>query len=199
MPAVLLVPEQRAGLRMQRQQMRVAADEEHPIAQHCNAAIAIMPFRLNVFVVPDFAPGAGIQRVNFVGVADIHHTIHHQRRALQALGIFHVVDPLRHQVAHIGRVDLLQQTMAPGGEIAGIAQPVFGGQLQQVLECHFSLQGQHQQKQQQHNLQAEHACWMRNAKQPITAWRSPSPPAPRPRWGEGSQLLVRIVQENQGP
>src|SRR6187549_3999515 len=45
-PAVLRVPEQRPCLGMERQQMRIATHEKHALAQHCNAAVPIMPLRL---------------------------------------------------------------------------------------------------------------------------------------------------------
>ena len=108
----LLGPLHRAGLGVQRDELRVERGEIDVVAVDRDAAIvgaaAIGRDRTHlVLVFPHLLAGLRVQRVDVVeGRGDVHHAVDHDRRGLERVDDVGLENPRRPQVVHVGRGDL---------------------------------------------------------------------------------------------
>ena len=95
-------PEQRSGVPIERDEVRVIGDHEHAVAGDADTAIdaarrvSDQALRSRTLIAPDLAAAAGIERVALVGARHVHHAFDDDRRHLEARGV-EAVDPLRRQ------------------------------------------------------------------------------------------------------
>ena len=84
------LPEQRASRAIERDEVRVIGDHEHPVARNANAPVDAArgvpdeALGSRTLIVPDFSSAARIERIAFVCARHVHHAFHHNRRDLQA-------------------------------------------------------------------------------------------------------------------
>jgi hypothetical protein len=67
----LLVPKQRAGLAVKRDQVAVAGDEEDTIAQQTDAAVRTLALDALLAIDPDGPPRTNIEGMHFVAVTHV--------------------------------------------------------------------------------------------------------------------------------
>ena len=90
--------------------MRVVGRHEDPLAADRDAAIhaasrdADQPARARTPIVPDLTPAAGIERVQIVGRADVHHAVHDDGRHLHLRRVGQREDPLRREPRGVAAV-----------------------------------------------------------------------------------------------
>ncbi len=141
------VPDGLAVLRIDRDEVGVQRAHVQHVAVNGDAAVvgaAAHPLvgRVRVAVLPEHAPGPGIQRQHVVGaLRDVHEAVHDDRRGLPGPEHLALQDPLLLQVPHVERRDLPQHGVALAGVPAGIRQPVLGflRGTQQAIRCHLGV------------------------------------------------------------
>ncbi len=118
--------------------MRVVRGHENPIAADGNTAIhasgrhAGQSARTRTPVVPDLTATAGIERVEIVGRADIHHAIHDNRRHLSLRHVGQREHPLRRDTRHVAERDLRHGAVAITTRLPVVRRPT-------GLRRHFAI------------------------------------------------------------
>ncbi len=136
------VPHDVAGLRVERDDVRIERSEKNFVAQNRQSAIHMPAARTNIrrelpLIHPDWPPGARIERKGAVVLrGGIKNSVDHQRRSLQLSGRCGLVDPLRHQAIRIREIDLIESAEPFSGIVARVSHPVlrFFGRIQQSLK-----------------------------------------------------------------
>ena len=91
------------------------------------AAIADESLRARAAVVPDLPAGARVERPGGVHRGDVHHAVDDDRRDLQrALAARHREHPLRRELRHVVRVDLVERTVAVAAQLSVVGRPLAG-------------------------------------------------------------------------
>ena len=123
-------PQQVAGEAVEREQVRVVGDHEDAIAVHRHAAVdagggvAGQALRARPLIVPDAAPGPGVQGVALVGAGHVHDAVDDDRRHLQARRARQREDPRRRQPRDGAAIDLVGRAVAIAARVAVIGRPI---------------------------------------------------------------------------
>ena len=110
----LHIPQHRTGLGVQRHQVRVHCAHDHAIAHHRHApvhlpAASIDLVRQTAAIAPVGPAGGGVQGHHIRWwLAQVHHSIDHQRRSFDALRDWHLVNPGNFQLVDIGAIHLIE-------------------------------------------------------------------------------------------
>ncbi len=138
------IPQQRAVLRVDSQQMCVHGAQEQCVAEDGKTAVDPAAARARgrglVRVGPEDAPGDRIQRHDVIRCLHrVEHTVHHQRCRFELFERMRLPHPLQFQVAYIARIDLIQRAVTLVAVVARIAQPVGGLRIgaEQLLGRHL--------------------------------------------------------------
>ena len=124
------VPQQLAGVAVQRDQVRVVRDHEHAIAERRNAAIdagrriAGQALRPRTAVVPDLTAALRVERERFVRRRDVHHTVDDDRRHLErARSALNREHPFRREAVDGRGVDLVERTESIAAQVSVVRRP----------------------------------------------------------------------------
>ena len=126
------LPQQLAGLRIQRNQLGVERAHVQRTAFHGDAAVvraaAVGGDRSHlVLVVPELLTGNRVDGVDVVeGGRQEHHAVDHDRRGLHRLAHFRLENERRPQLADVAGVDLLAGVVAAVVVVAVRMDPVLG-------------------------------------------------------------------------
>ena len=143
------VPDDVAGLGIERDHVRVKGSHENFVAQNCETAIHAAAARTDVprqlvLIDPDGPPGAGVQSKGTIVLRrGVENAVCNQRRGFELARGPGLVYPLRDKRMRVRGVDLIERTEAASGVIAGISQPVlrlFAG-VEQAIECYLGMGG----------------------------------------------------------
>ena len=130
------VPEDRAGLAFERDQMRVERAHVEAIAEQRESAIHRAAAhrrreirRQRARVLPDRPAGPRVERERLVVVArDVRHAVDDERRVFEAAsgkaGDVGLEQPVRCELRHVGRRNLRQRAVTLSRVIAGERRPV---------------------------------------------------------------------------
>ena len=124
------IPQDLAGLGIQRQQVSVDGSHEQRVTEnrqaavHTSAAGARLRMRI-VGVTPKNAPGGGVERENVVGrLHGVKDAVDHQRRGFKFLQGLSLKHPLQFEPVYILRSDLGEQAVALAELGSRIREPV---------------------------------------------------------------------------
>lgn len=122
-------PPLQAALGVERDQVAIEGRHENLVVEDSNAAVHA-PESDGVIVVgngaaprPEFPARARVERRRGIRTADVHHTVHHDRRDLGA-AVGELIRPFDPQSRDIGRSDLGQRRVSMTLVIARVCQPV---------------------------------------------------------------------------
>jgi len=86
--------------------------------------IVNQPFGDRPRVVPDVSAGLRIESIGIVGGSDKHESVENHRRDFQAIRIGRVEYPLRAELTHILRIDLIEAAEAAARIIPIVGKPI---------------------------------------------------------------------------
>ena len=78
-------------------------------------------------VMPERAPGAGVEREGVVSGSDVHDSVDHHRRDLQGVGIGRVKHPPRAKPVDVRGRDLVERRVTPARVVPVVRRPVVTG------------------------------------------------------------------------
>ena len=133
----LRLPDLLAGLRVERDEMRVQRAEDHAVLVERDPAVVgnQADERADVvgnlaLVPPERHTGDGVHRVHAIerqrGRRREHHAVVHDRRRLLVAEGAAREDPLRHQLLDVARIDLVERAEAPAAVGAVVHEPLRG-------------------------------------------------------------------------
>src|SRR6266849_1115566 len=141
------VPDNIAGLAVQRDVMRVQRRHENFITEDGKSAVDSPATWPNVrweqaLVLPDRAPGTRVQGIDAVVLpGTVHNSVHNKRRCFKFAPCHRLICPLGYERCGIRRIDLIQRTEAMPRIVSGVHQPVLWllGGVEQPLESHLPI------------------------------------------------------------
>jgi hypothetical protein len=124
------VPEKRPRGAIERDQVRVVRDHEHPVVEHRHTAvdpaggIAGQTLRAWTAVMPDFASGRGIEAVRFIHRGDVHGAVDHDGRDLErARSPLNREHPLGREALDVAGVDLIERAEPIAALVSIVGRP----------------------------------------------------------------------------
>lgn len=84
-------------------------------------------------IIPDQPPAAPIQRIDCLGLGEVHHSAHYDGHTLKVVGAGHVEHPFVHQRAYIRKLDLIQLAVRLAVVTAVIVEPITARRLLQLF------------------------------------------------------------------
>ncbi len=91
----LRFPDETAGARVERNEVRIRRADIYLVAEYRNAAVRSFAQRGLMMVLPDKPAAAAVERVDFVRLRHVHDAIDDDRHALQPAGARDVIHPVR--------------------------------------------------------------------------------------------------------
>ena len=136
------VPQQLAGVAVQRDHVCVVRDHEHAVAEGRNASIdpagrvTGQPRRARAAVMPDPTAAAGIERERFVDRRDVHDAVDDDRRRLQRTrSSLNREHPFRREALDRLRVDLIERAESIPAQVSMVGRPLAGSGPRDVGEA----------------------------------------------------------------
>ena len=123
------IPQELAGLGVQRDHVAVGGAAEHPPAGDGDAAIGVerLGALRRVLVFPHLLAGLGVQRIGVVRRGDIEHAVIDDRHRLEAVLDAELRRAHRLQLCRVGLVDLLEARIAMRLVVLVVHQPAVVG------------------------------------------------------------------------
>src|SRR5262245_14448799 len=115
---------------VERDDVRMISHYENAITCHAHAtidstsSIADQPLGSRPLVMPDFAAGARVERIAFVGTRDVHDAVDHDRCYLQTWCIGETENPLCCETANIAFIDLRKSAVTAARIRTVVARPI---------------------------------------------------------------------------
>ena len=163
------VPERAAGLRVDRDEVRVERAHEQRVAEDREAAVVGAAADLDVrrdgvLVDPEDAAGLRVERDHVVRpLREVHDAVDDERRRLPRSEHLVLENPLQLEVLDVGRRDLRQRAVALAGVVAGVGQPVLRlvRGAQKPVRRHLCANANGHDRQQHEEQTLPHACHCR--------------------------------------
>src|SRR6266850_2670735 len=128
-----------SGAAIEAQKVSIIRFKKHAGAPNAHSAIVVLrsvvdeAFCYWARIVPNSSASPRVERVGIVRGGHKHHAPDDYRRYLKIAHVAHMKDPLRFQLADIGRCNFRQTAEASSGIISVIGKPIFTGGRGQMV------------------------------------------------------------------